>query len=176
MSEKESQQEQAPQGAGFRILLIVTLLVMLFNMRPGAVANQKIGECEGHLKSLGIALEKYAYRHNGTYPDKLQELVPDYIEALPTCPAARQDSYSPGYEKHEDGGYRLVCKGENHGDLEIPADYPRINSPHLENSLSEEEPKVESPAPQESPTPEESPTPADSERTPEDHRQPADPQ
>ncbi|MCA9795089.1 MAG: hypothetical protein KC910_24945 [Candidatus Eremiobacteraeota bacterium] len=176
MSDKASPQEEAPQGAGFRILLIVTLLLTLFTMRPGAVANQKIGQCEGHLKSLGIALEKYAYRHNGTYPDKLQELVPDYIEAIPTCPAARQDTYTPGYEKHDDGGYRLVCKGHNHGDLDIPADYPRINSPHLENSPSEEKSPEESPAAQESPTPEESPTPDDSNGTPEDSVQPADPQ
>ncbi len=122
--------EELPKGMGIRTLLLITAIVTLFAMRPGAVSGQRLDECESNLKTIGIALEKYRYRHEGRSPKSLEELVKgEFLSEIPSCPSAGSDTYSGGYEQTSEKTYRVTCQGENHADLEIPPDYPRITTP-----------------------------------------------
>ncbi len=84
-------------------------------------------------------------REDHDYPQSVQELVPQYLTALPTCPAAGRETYSASYratiglppemaaqvpdKKPETWPYyRLRCDGENHTNVGVEANYPQYDS------------------------------------------------
>lgn len=52
--------------------------------------------CIYNVQHLGNALQAYRFDHT-TYPSELKELVPEYIEFLPTCAPSGRETYSAGY-------------------------------------------------------------------------------
>lgn len=71
--------------------------------------------CSSNLRSLGTALEIYSTDWSGRYPQRLQDLVPGTVAALPTCPAAGRDTYSASYVRGEwPDRYALYCEGDTH--------------------------------------------------------------
>lgn len=66
--------------------------------------------CERNLKLVARALETYRKEHKGRFPDRLQELRPDYLSDIPECPDHGRDSYSPGYQVSADHkSFKLWC-------------------------------------------------------------------
>jgi len=45
-----------------------------------------IRECQDNLINMDAALDRYRVTHYGRYPGSLSELVPDYINYIPSCP------------------------------------------------------------------------------------------
>lgn len=96
--------------------------------------------CNSNLKNLGAALD--AYRDaNGSYPDSLKQLVPDYltqeITCLPYQPTkvaerlyALQDIHFVPYhyEKDQDDHYLLSCRSGGHQWSNTPIGYPKYDS------------------------------------------------
>ncbi len=105
-------------------------LAMAMGGRSGGTGQT----CGAHMNHLIEALRLYSNEHQGQYPQTLGELVPDYIDRLPSCPSAGQDSYSAGYSRSADGlEFDLACHGDNHHEefvwTEKPTqDMPRYNS------------------------------------------------
>ncbi len=92
-------------------------------------ARQAYDGCASNLSSLSSALEVYRDSGGGKYPDRLGLLVPDYLEALPTCPSAGVDTYSAGYRRAgESGGCSVACQGRNHQDMGVGPDLPASSS------------------------------------------------
>ncbi|MBS2040237.1 hypothetical protein JST97_34940 [bacterium] len=83
--------------------------------------------CDYNLIHLGGALEAYRADHT-TYPKNLAELVPGYIDHLPTCPNAGKETYSTGYSVSQ-YGYKcdLKCNHKHEGMYSIkPPHYESI--------------------------------------------------
>ncbi|MCA9780995.1 MAG: hypothetical protein KC800_29955, partial [Candidatus Eremiobacteraeota bacterium] len=92
-------------------------------------------ECKSNLKNLATAMEMYSTDYGGRYPDKTAALVPNYLVAIPECPAAGKDTYSDflqtgleaaGNEAGYQDYYYFECHGHHHKELE--ADYPRYTA------------------------------------------------
>lgn len=82
-------------GGGF------CLMVMGVIFQPRMVRSPDQGQltaCRSNLKNIATALEMYATDYEGKYPSSLTLLTPNYLRSLPTCPAARVDTYSPTYK------------------------------------------------------------------------------
>ena len=95
--------------------------------------------CVSNVRNIVTALELYAAKNKGRYPDKLSELSPQYLRVLPTCPAAAKDVYSESYKavnKKIEGktgvSWRsrnsFCCAGNNHELAGVKPDHPAWNS------------------------------------------------
>ncbi|MCE1248574.1 MAG: hypothetical protein LWY06_18200 [Firmicutes bacterium] len=91
--------------------------------------NGQLTSCKSNLKNIGTALEMYSTDNGGHYPESLDQLKGDYLKLIPTCPSAGKDTYSDSYKSSEDPDkYEVFCKGSNHSNQGVPADYPQYNS------------------------------------------------
>lgn len=81
---------------------------------PG-VAQNDLTACKSNMKQVGTALEMYSADFSGRYPLSLAPLTPVYLKTLPSRPAARQDTYSAGFQLNDRQViYTLVCAGGHH--------------------------------------------------------------
>jgi hypothetical protein len=81
----------------------------------GAREQGQLTACQSNLKNIGTACEMYSTDHAGRYPKTLAELVPDYLQAIPTCPAAGSDTYSSTYKASTGPDrFELACSGNHH--------------------------------------------------------------
>ncbi len=90
--------------------------------------EMKLFRCESNLRTISNAIEMYSTDHKGKYPEKLNELVPDYLPKIPRCPSAGKDTYSPSYLLKKEGSgesYNLFCLGSNHTASGLGKDFPR---------------------------------------------------
>lgn len=81
-------------------LAIVTTLIALTAftaVRNTWRSEEHLDACEANLKNIGTAMEMYARDYSGRYAGQLSDLTPQYMAALPTCPAAGFDTYSAGF-------------------------------------------------------------------------------
>ena len=79
-------------NAGFtliEIMLVVVIIGMLAAVAGVNINKQgnsaKIKTAKGQMKNFATAADLYQLE-NGQYPSSLQELVPDYMEDIPTDP------------------------------------------------------------------------------------------
>ncbi len=87
--------------------------------------------CKENLKKIALGLRLYSADHGKKYPKKLSDISPNpnYLEFVPTCPAAAKDTYTLGYKASKDAkGYKVCCFGHNHGAILVKKDYPRFDS------------------------------------------------
>ena len=90
-------------------------------------------QCGRYLTNIGASLMLWSEDHSATYPESLRQLVPDYLDEVPECPAARADTYSQGYRVDKgtvdgasDEGFILFCSGHHHPELQ--ADKPSFQA------------------------------------------------
>lgn len=70
----------------------------------------------------------YASDHAGTYPSSPEALVrAGYLKVLPTCPAARRETYSATY-RLERNEYAFYCRGAYHLDDLKRRNLPRYSA------------------------------------------------
>jgi hypothetical protein len=63
------------------LILAATWHTVISRPRPVVFPNQlSVKSC---LKNLGTALEMYSTDHNGAYPERLEEVTPLYVRAIP---------------------------------------------------------------------------------------------
>ncbi len=104
---------------------------------PAAPRGLKgVKACQSNLKQIATALEMYATDHNGHYPKALSELIPTYLDNIPSCPAAGEETYSAGYREGAAASgnvhdwpdyYRVVCFGAHHSDAGIGENSPAFD-------------------------------------------------
>ncbi|MCA9780856.1 MAG: hypothetical protein KC800_29250 [Candidatus Eremiobacteraeota bacterium] len=112
-------------------LLLVAIIFLLGGCSADRMIQQRVekflGGCKDNLTALGHSLDAYK-KDNGKYPDKLKDLVPKYIGAVPECPAAVKDTYTLSYSQNSAGGYVIYCKGDTHRLAGLKEDMPRFQS------------------------------------------------
>ncbi len=102
--------------------------------------------CKENLKKISLGLRLYAADHNKTYPKKLSGISPNpkYLDYIPTCPAAKKDTYTSGYSAGADKKtYVVKCLGHNHESLRIKKNFPSFDSRYGLKVEREEAPKQE---------------------------------
>ena len=91
----------------------VTALLLGQVLSPNLWRGRSSGDgagCQRNLKVVAEALQAYGKEHNGRFPDRLEELRPNYLKELPDCPDSGSQSYSQGYQVNPDHrSYRLSC-------------------------------------------------------------------
>jgi hypothetical protein len=102
---------RAAPGSPFRFAGKVVLLMLVVG---GIIANVLMssdgGSVEKHMErespAVIAALNAFKER-NGAYPEKLEQLVPDYVDSLPGC-SPKATNPIP-YQLRGNGGYMLTC-------------------------------------------------------------------
>lgn len=87
---------------------------------PGA----DLTTCKSNEKNLGTALEMYSVDHQGKYPARMSELVPNYLRELPKCDG--KDSYSTTYRPLKNG-FEFGCTSDHKAEG-CPAGFPKYTS------------------------------------------------
>ena len=121
------------QAHTYKQLSIALVLVLVSSIVIRALTHQPdmSKECHQNIKKLSVALMIHVSDHN-RLPEDLGDLVPNYLTALPNCPVAEEDTYTPGYLirpleegelldtgtfiEYEPGTpvFELCCRGEHH--------------------------------------------------------------
>lgn len=91
-----------------------------------AKALGHLNACRSNLKNLATGLEMYFTDHQGSYPDDLSKLVPDYLTTIPDCPASKTPSYSYKVLPEPDS-YQMQCTGGAHGGAGLETGLPAYN-------------------------------------------------
>lgn len=91
---------QASEKPGYYSLLIfLPLLAYLVFSAPPLRVMIGHGQCSGNIGSLGTSLEMYAEKHKGKYPEKIETLVPEYLNEIPVCSVQGEfDENDPKYK------------------------------------------------------------------------------
>ncbi len=143
-----------PKSRSFYIFVAVFLIAtstMYYKSVPNHGRQKDLTACKTNLKNIGTAMEMYATDWSGRYPPNLETLVPEYLDELPSCPAAGEFRYAfEGSESERNiNRYRdyfyLYCQGEHHTAVGVPGNLPAFDSVgepessyrvHLHNSVS----------------------------------------
>lgn len=120
----------------FAVVGLACLLLFVNVVWPRYLCEKearKFCKCQSNCVKINTALEEYADQHGGRFPESLEELVPEYLEVIPTCPAAGRDTYSESYMVRYDKGadewyYTFCCKGRHHFRHIKSADCPYFSS------------------------------------------------
>jgi len=109
-------------------LLVHLAAVHLVRARANSpVPNARL--CASQIKNIAVGLGMWAEDHHGRYPDRLQQLVPDYLRRIPECPAAGRDTYSSGYQvSASPARCTVVCVGHHHAAEDLPPNQPGYDS------------------------------------------------
>ena len=108
------------------VVIILFLAVYMLFLHPQCSHDSMV--CESNMRQLQFALQCYAEDHEGRYPERLEELHPDYADlAKLWCPRFKAGrgaletgyEYIPGATKNDEGNRSILfCKGyhlEGHG-------------------------------------------------------------
>jgi type IV pilus assembly protein PilA len=111
------------------IAIIAILAAVLIPNFVRARSMAQLAGCKSNLKNIATALEAYSVDHNGHYPSALTQITPNYIRAVPDCPAASSDTYSGAYTvAFLPDSFEVFCEGTVHQALAVTVDYPRWDS------------------------------------------------
>ncbi|MCD4784040.1 MAG: hypothetical protein K8T10_09475 [Candidatus Eremiobacteraeota bacterium] len=132
---KREIKDRDPIPIKYRIIIVILIIVviMAFFVIPQylrAKESEKVFNCQLNIARIGMALNLYAGDNQKHYPEKLEKLVPKYLNPIPDCPAAGADTYSQSYTYYvnpEKAGYSLTifCRGHYHKNL--PPDNPLLS-------------------------------------------------
>lgn len=89
-----------------------------------AQIEKQLTQCSSNLKNQGTAMEMYSTDYSGRYPTSLQDLTPNYLRAVMTCPTG--GSYSMTSDVEPDV-YRITCNGD-HTTSGLARGFPQYDS------------------------------------------------
>lgn len=100
----------AAGGAGLAVILLLLVKLLL-----GLQTSGRLAECQSNLQTLSGAAKKYAEKNQGHYPRDLGQLVSEkFLSALPTCPTARQMTYTDYVASERPAAMTVSCCGGHH--------------------------------------------------------------
>jgi len=113
------------------LVALLTVVVVLVYAATRVQARENLRVCQSNVEEIKHAIMRY--QDDYVYPpERLQDLVPVYMKALPTCPAAGIDTYSPGYTRgngmHMYFAWFVCCLGEFHVNIGAAPNTPAVQS------------------------------------------------
>jgi len=110
-------------------LIIALLAAIIIPQFWRAYHRSNYTACMANLKNLSTEVHGYAADHDHNYPAVLTDIVPNYFNAIPTCPSAGTDTYTASYQvSNPDNTFTIFCKGSNHLQTGKAADQPWVHS------------------------------------------------
>jgi len=102
-----------------KYLLTPLIITILFGASMASNFMRARGDglltvCKSNLKNIGTAMEMYAHDNRGFYPRKLDDLTPQYLKTLPTCPVADKLTYHYVSVTEPVPCYTVYCRGKYH--------------------------------------------------------------
>ena len=103
--------------------LVLTLFALGAILVPNYLRHAQhrdFGQCQAHVNNIAIALQVYRADHEGRLPATLGHLIPQYLSAIPICPANGYDTYSDSFERLESRPplrFRVGCRGYHGPDV-----------------------------------------------------------
>jgi hypothetical protein len=94
---------------------------------PSPVISRLYAQQCSNLKNTATALEMWAVDNQGTYPDSLQQLTPNYLKHVMPGPGGKVDEVVYSKDPSQEG-YSLMVKGAAFKDLGVGEGFPRYNS------------------------------------------------
>jgi prepilin-type N-terminal cleavage/methylation domain-containing protein len=111
------------------IAIIAILAAILVPNFIRARAQGQVTACKSNLKNIGTAMEMYSTDAAGRYPTSLNNLTPNYLKSIPTCPSAGSATYTGGFTSASNpDAYTVVCTTNNHSAVSAGSNYPQYNS------------------------------------------------
>lgn len=115
-----------------KLLLLSLILALLVGCGSDAERNSPteseklLLQCKDNLRELctRIRYESNRGRRGKTTTSNYPKTLSQLRGTVPTCPAARKDTYSESYDPKTG---LIFCKGEHHKIQGVPADYPRVS-------------------------------------------------
>lgn len=114
------------------LMIVIAIIAILTTiLLPNFVRVRSQGRltgCKTNMRNIATAVQVYAVENASRYPTTLTILpTTRAISAIPTCPSAGNNlAYINGYVASSNpDAYTIVCTGNNHGELNIPACYPQ---------------------------------------------------
>lgn len=102
-------------------------LALITGMVPSS--SRQYAACQSNLKMVAAALDEYADNNEGVLPENHFQLIPDYLQALPQCPAAKRMSYHTEFRTAGTGEhYRVICAGGYHRMQGCTGRFPALDS------------------------------------------------
>jgi competence protein ComGC len=132
IQEKEKTMKRRNHGFTLiELLIVIMIMSILFAlMMPNfmrARASGLLTSCQSNLKNMATSIEQYATDNAGRYPSVINDLLPNYIHALPDCPSCKF-GYDYIYRTVPDA-YTVYCKTANaHGVMGVPDGFPQYDS------------------------------------------------
>jgi prepilin-type N-terminal cleavage/methylation domain-containing protein len=116
------------------IAIIAILAAILVPNFIRARAQGQLTACKSNLKNIGTALEMYSTDWAGKYPSGTSLLTPNYLKAIPECPAASSNTYGAAFstgapfnpDSYTDY-YYIDCQGGWHEPVSVTGNYPAYN-------------------------------------------------
>lgn len=116
------------------IAIIAILAAILVPNFIRARAQGQLTACKSNLKNIGTALEMYSTDWSGKYPANTGLLTPNYLKAIPECPAAATNTYNAAFgpsAAFNTGSYTdyyyVACNGANHLPVSVTGNFPAYN-------------------------------------------------
>ncbi len=107
------------------IFIISVLCSVSIPVYRRSIDKSRFNVCESNLRNIVTAIQTY-HLEQKVYPANLPSLIPPgYINTIPCCPAAYQQTYETGYEfDNVSGEFTVSCRGNNHGSIGYGVDEP----------------------------------------------------
>lgn len=93
-------------------------------------AIRKLDKCKENISYIDFGLETYYEKHK-SYPKELKELVPDYIEEIPSCPCEGRYEYKT---EKENQVFLLECCENAHIEAGLSGRFPSYRGEKGENT------------------------------------------
>jgi hypothetical protein len=112
------------------VFLVIIMFLGFFAFNISKVIEEvNYRTCIKNCKKIQFALDKYAANNKGTYPSKLSDLVPQYLNEIPICKSAKSDTYSISYKSSNAPlSYTFFCAGNYHKSAGAKLNQPMITS------------------------------------------------
>ena len=113
--------DRLPRPSQLGIAAVLMSLLLLLPWATNERGEATLTACKSNLKNIWHEVEQFELE-KGAPPDRLSQLIPNYLRAIPSCPSYGEESYSKGYRKGV-----LFCTSNHHcrGGVCSPC-YPRI--------------------------------------------------
>ncbi len=94
---------------------MTTFALLTPSVYQARIENSDVSICQGNLKILVTALERYQAVHHRC-PANLDVLVRSkYLRSIPQCPSCFCDTYRRGYHCNQDlTAFTIQCMGKDH--------------------------------------------------------------
>lgn len=109
------------QNKGFsllELLIVITIIAILISLiLPNymkARAQSLMASCKGNLQKMAQSVEMYSMDSAGVYPNTLDEIMPRYLRAMPTCPSSHLEpsyTYNTSATLKGTSGFTIWCCG-----------------------------------------------------------------